>query len=262
MMNILTMKFGGSCITSSKSFLDIADIIIERKKEYPHLVVVVSAMGGMTDTLIKLAKEVNISPSKREQDMLISVGERISISLLAMAMEKKKKKAISFTGSQSGIITCCMHSNARIVDIKPKRILKELKKKKVVIVAGFQGMSTAGEITTLGRGGADTSAVALAVALQAKKVEFYKDVKGIYSKDPKKEATATFLPNLCYSEAEKIIEKGAEILHLRALKLAEKNEMLLHILPNEKVGRKEKKGTIIKGKKKRGKITPIYEEVC
>jgi aspartate kinase len=162
--------------------------------------------------------------------MLISVGERISISLLAIALDKKKIDAISFTGSQSGIITCSNHSEAKIITVKPKRIIEELKNNKVVIVAGFQGVSIEKEITTLGRGGSDTTAVALAISLCAKCVEFYKDVPGICSEDPKIYKDAKVYDFLSYEEALKIIEiKKAKVLHKRAIYLAKKNHIQLII---------------------------------
>ena len=224
------MKFGGSSVSNPDSFLSIADIILLRAKEYSQIAVVVSAMGDTTDQLIELAKKVHPDPPRREQDMLISVGERISISLLAMALARKGKEAISFTGSQSGIITCAKHSEARIIDIRPHRLIAQLKLGKIVIVAGFQGLGLHGEITTLGRGGSDTTAVALAIALKANKVEFYKDVPGIYSDDPKDNASALFHPKLSYEEAKVIAQNGCGVLHPRCLSLARNNGILLHVL--------------------------------
>ena len=239
----LIMKFGGASVASSSQFAKIAEIVLDRAQIYDHAVVVVSAMGNTTDQLLSLAKEVHPEPPRREQDMLISVGERVSIALLAMALAAKGKDAISFTGSQSGIITTCDHTEARILEIRPQRILKELAQNKIVIVAGFQGMSQQGEITTLGRGGSDTTAVALGVALRAEKVEFYKDVPGIFSHDPKKTAHATFFPSLSYQQALSLTEQGAKVLHHRCVSLALKNNLPLHILPFE--GFKNAEGTLI-----------------
>jgi len=182
-MNAIVLKFGGASLSTPKKMLKVADIIIERKKELKNIVVIVSAMGDTTDKLLKLARKIHTDPPKREQDMLISVGERISMSLLSMALQKKGINSISFTGSQSGIITCDNHFDAKIIDVKPFRIIDELKNNKIVIVAGFQGISQKKEITTLGRGGSDTSAVAIASAIEAESVDFYKDVMGIYNKD-------------------------------------------------------------------------------
>lgn len=225
----LIMKFGGASVQTPKHFSNIADIIIRRSLEYPRIVVVVSAMGGMTDHLISLANEVHPSPPRREYDMLVSAGERISISLLAMALAKKNKEAMSFTGSQSGIITSDDHTEAKIIDVKPSRLFASLEEGKIVIVAGFQGVSRQKEITTLGRGGSDTTAVALGIALEAD-VEFYKDVKGIYSSDPKKDPLAKYYQTLTHEEALKIvIESGGKVLHPRALTLASKNNLPLKI---------------------------------
>lgn len=225
----VVLKFGGASVAKVEQFAHIAEIICSRSEE-SDVVVVVSAMGGMTDDLLALAQKVHPSPPLRELDMLVSVGERVSIALLAMALQLKNKDAISFTGSQSGIITTCQHSEARIVDVKPFRILRELEKGRIVIVAGFQGVSQAGEITTLGRGGSDTTAVALAVALQASHVEFYKDVEGVYTDDPKKNATAAKFDLLGFDAALSIMEEGARVLHPRCVQLAKKNFLPLHVL--------------------------------
>lgn len=223
------MKFGGASVASSDHFALIADIVLAKAKMAP-VIVVVSAMGDTTDQLLALARKVNPEPPLREQDMLISVGERISISLLAMALQLKKCEAISFTGSQSGIITTSDHSEARIIAVRPHRLLQALRADKIVIVAGFQGVSREGEITTLGRGGSDTTAVALGVALGAERVEFYKDVQGIYSEDPKKNSNAIYYSHLSYENALAIAVKGGRVLHARCIALAAKNEMLLHVL--------------------------------
>ncbi len=229
----LVMKFGGSSVSTPEKFAYISEIILKKATTYPHIVIVVSAMGKTTDELLDLAKKVHPNPPKREQDMLLTVGERISIALLAMALALKQKEAISFTGSQSGIITSNCHCNAFIVDVRPHRILKALAAGKIVIVAGFQGMSLEGEITTLGRGGSDTSAVALAAALGAGKVEFYKDVLGIFDADPKLDNQAKIFPTLSFEEALEIAQKGAKVLHPRAIALAQKNQIPLHVLPFE-----------------------------
>jgi len=260
-MSCLVMKFGGVSVSNAKNILKIADIIIEKSREYKKLVVVVSAMGKTTDKLLKLSKSINENPPKREQDMLISVGERISMSLLSMALQKKGKKSISFTGSQSGIITCSNHLDAKIIDVKPFRIIKALEDNNIVIVAGFQGVSLDKEITTLGRGGSDTSAVALGVALNAN-VEFYKDVDGIYSKDPKKNKDAILYKNLTFEKALKIIEKNEKkILHPRCVKLALENNISLKILNFKKFknNKNKKKFTIIKKESFKKVSKNVYE---
>jgi aspartate kinase len=226
----LVMKFGGAALSTASQFDVIADLILKKREEYAYIVIVVSAMGETTNDLITLAKSVNSSPPQRELDMLLSVGERISMSLLAMNIAKKGAEAVSFTGSQSGIITSAEHSEAKIIEVKPHRILKSLEQNKIVIVAGFQGVSRHGEITTLGRGGSDTTAVSLAIALQAEKVEFYKDVPGFFSEDPKINTSANHLPILSYDEAIEIVAQGAKILHERSLRLARLNQIPLHIL--------------------------------
>lgn len=230
MDHTIILKFGGASVASPEAFSAISDIIIERKKNYQNVVVVVSAMGNTTDELIALAHKVNPNPPRREFDMLISVGERISISLLAMALAAKNIDAISFTGSQTGIITTNENGEAKIIDVKPKRLLPYLEQGKIVIVAGFQGMSIGGDITTLGRGGSDTTAVALAIAFAAEKVEFFKDVHGIYDKDPKNNSDAKLLPTLNYDEALKIIYAGAQVLHARCVAMAKKNNIKLRVL--------------------------------
>lgn len=261
-MKTLVMKFGGAAVATPQHFSRIADIIIQRRCDYPRLAVVISAMGNTTDQLIALAHAVNPSPPKREYDMLISVGERVSISLLAMALEAKGlHQAISFTGSQSGIITCQQHSEARIVDVRPRRLLEALDVGAVAIVAGFQGVSVQGEITTLGRGGSDTSAVALAAALGADKVEFFKDVDGLYPEDPKLHSKGEILPELTYEEALQIINKGADVLQARSVALAQRNGIILHVrsfinfIPNIH------SGTLVGGTGRGAKDkTPVYEE--
>lgn len=227
---MIVMKFGGASVASTLSFKKIAEIIAYRiRTERCPVAVVISAMANTTDQLLDLAKQVHPNPPKREQDMLVSVGERISISLLAMALSLLGIEAVSFTGSQSGIITDERHAEARIIDVRPRRILEALHAGKVAIIAGFQGVSRTGEITTLGRGGSDTSAVALAAALQAPCVDFYKDVDAIYESDPKKASDPKKLVALEYCEAKALAASGAKILHLRSIELAHKNNIQLTV---------------------------------
>jgi aspartate kinase len=219
-------------------------------------------MGDTTDELISLAHRVNPAPPRRELDMLISVGERISIALLAMAIAAKNKTAISFTGSQSGILTTPSHTDARIVDVRPHRLLPHLQQGTVVIVAGFQGMSTQGEITTLGRGGSDTTAVALAAALGARHVEFFKDVSGVFDCDPKKHDHAQLLRQMSFTNAFDLMKKGAQVLQARCVALAQKNAIALHVLPFEN-DKDEGIGTWIGPEslaaRKTKNFTPCYE---
>lgn len=226
-MKTLVLKFGGAAFSKASDFSNIAELITEHRKKTDNIVVVVSAMKDVTASFIRLSEKIHPDPPKREQDMLVSVGERISMSLLAMALDAIGVKAVSFTGSQSGIITNTAHANAMILDVRPHRIEWELKKGNVVIVAGFQGMSVEKEITTLGRGGSDTTAVALGVALDAEKVIFYKDVLGVYEKDPKINRSLSPISCLHYNEALAIVRCGAQILHERAIVLAKKNQMPL-----------------------------------
>lgn len=253
------MKFGGAAVATTKQFPRIAELVLEKKRTYHRIAVVLSAMGNTTDQLIGLAKEVNSNPPKREYDMLVSVGERISISLLAMALAVKNHEAYSFTGSQSGIITCSRHSDARIVDVRPQRLIPVLESGSVAIVAGFQGVSRGGEITTLGRGGSDTSAVALAVALGAERVEFFKDVAGVYSEDPKSDPAARLIEQLSYEEVLQILQKGAKILHPRSVELARANGMPLYVTSFHKEPPDDRCGTWICDPQTQRKTRPIYE---
>lgn len=258
--NTLIMKFGGAAVATPDHFSHVADIIISRKKEYQRIITVVSAMGDTTDQLIALAKKVNADPPRREYDMLVTVGERISCSLLAMALAAKGCDAISFTGSQSGIITCNQHSEAKIIDIRPMRILPILDSGKVVVVAGFQGVSKEGQITTLGRGGSDTTAVALGVSLDASLVEFFKDVSGVFDEDPKKNPKALFYETLTYCQALNVIAKGGKILHPRCVQLAGKNYLPLKVRSFKTYGTShDEKCTLIFENGKRPDM-PLFEE--
>lgn len=258
----LVMKFGGASVATPEHFSRISDIILDRMQEYSRIVTVVSAMGNTTDQLIELAKQVNPDPPRREYDMLVTVGERISIALLAMALAAKKQDAVSFTGSQSGIITCGHHTEARIIDVRPHRILPVLESKRVAIVAGFQGVSREGEITTLGRGGSDTTAVALGIALGASRVEFYKDVPGVFSEDPKKNASANMHSYLSYKDALDIVLQGAKVLHPRCIQLAHKNNLMLYVRSFNNTDPNKSSGTVIGEEKYSEAKAPIYEEEC
>ncbi|MCH9608808.1 MAG: Aspartokinase [Chlamydiales bacterium] len=226
----LIMKFGGGVLTS-ESFHRIADIIIQKKLVFGQIGVVVSAMRGVTNQLIALAKSVHPNPPRREYDMLVSVGERVSISLLAMALQNRGIEAVSFTGSQSGVITTDDHSSATIIDVRPTRLIAPLKEGKIVIVAGFQGVSQSKEITTLGRGGSDTTAVALGGALGADEVLFYKDVAGICPLDPKKDPTTKPFEHLSYLEALDLIHKTGNVIHPMAVEWAKKDKIPLRLSP-------------------------------
>lgn len=226
-MKIIVQKYGGTSVATVERIKNVARRVIETKAKGYLPVVVVSAMGDTTDQLITLAKAVNPSPSTREMDVLLSTGEQASIALLAMAIEGMGHKAISLTGIQGGIKTDTFYSKAKIDMIDTKRINDELEGGKVVIVAGFQGMTTLGDITTLGRGGSDTTAVALAVALDAEKCEIYTDVLGIYTTDPRIVKDASLLPSISYDELLEMAKLGAGVMHPRSVELARKNKMPL-----------------------------------
>lgn len=218
--NIIIQKYGGSSVESPERLKEVARRIIQCKEAGDHIVVVVSAMGNTTDELIELAHRISPVPARRELDMLLSVGERISMTLLSMAINDLGHKAISFTGSQSGIITDERHTNARIVEVRASRILEELEKDKVVIVAGYQGVSRSKEVTTLGRGGSDTTAIALAAALGARVCEIYTDVDGVYTADPGLVKDAKKHTRLSYDEMLSLSAAGGTILKKDAMEFA------------------------------------------
>lgn len=221
----VVMKFGGAALFDESSFERIADIISKKS----CCIVVVSAMYGETDRLTALAHNVVAHPDARELDMLLTAGERVSMSLLAMALKERGILAKSFTGSQSGIITSSEHTAAQIIDVRPFRIQSALDDGFVPIVAGFQGVSLEKEVTTLGRGGSDTTAVALGVAFGVPHVEFYKDVGAVFSKDPKTSPDALRHKALSFEQAALLAKTGAKILHPRAISLASKNGLPLHV---------------------------------
>ena len=213
-------KYGGSSVDSPEKIKRIAREISEAVKSGQEMVVVVSAMGHTTDELLSLAHQVAPTPSRRELDMLLTAGERISMALLSMALETERVSAISFTGSQSGIVTDSNHSRARILRILGDRIRTALQDQKVVIVAGFQGVSAEREITTLGRGGSDTTAVALAAALQADRCEIYTDVDQVASSDPRRIPKVRFYKEISKGCMEAFAAAGAQVLHARSVRLA------------------------------------------
>lgn len=214
------MKFGGSSVGTTERMGRVAQRIVEKKLQGDRVVVVVSAMGDTTDDLIDKAREINGNPPAREMDMLLTTGEQISVALLSMAIHKLGHGAKSYTGWQAGIVTEATHGKAKISDISPQRIFAALDEGNVVIVAGFQGMTEGGEITTLGRGGSDTTAVALAAALKADVCEIYTDVDGIYSTDPRVVKCARKLDEISYDEMLELAHLGAAVLHPRAVEYA------------------------------------------
>jgi aspartate kinase len=219
-MSIIVQKYGGSSVADVEKIREVAARVKARKQEGHGLVVVVSAMGDTTDELLALARKVSRDPPRRELDMLLTCGERISMALLSMALQELGVPAISFTGSQSGIITNDAHAQARIVEVRPYRIQDELALGKVVIVAGYQGVSYKREVTTLGRGGSDTTAVALAAALGALACEIYSDVDGVFTADPRLVPDARKLEQLSYEEMQALASTGARVLNAQAVEFA------------------------------------------
>ena len=219
-MGLIVQKFGGTSVANVEKIQNVATRVIEEKNRGNHVIVVVSAMGKSTDELVGLAKEISSSPNKREMDMLLTTGEQITISLLAMALTEKGYPAVSLTGWQAGIKTEPVHGNARIVDIDTNRLETELSQGKIVIVAGFQGITEDGAISTLGRGGSDTTAVALAAALKAEKCDIYTDVTGVYTTDPRYVKNARKLSSVSYDEMLELAHLGAGVLHPRAVEFA------------------------------------------
>ena len=227
-MGIVVQKYGGSSVADVERIGYVADRVAAAKRAGRDVVVVVSAMGDTTDELLALARKVSASPSRRELDMLLSAGERISMALLSMALEERGVPAVSFTGSQSGIITNDAHANARIVEVRPFRVQDELERGRVVIVAGYQGVSYKREVTTLGRGGSDTTAVALAAALQAEACEIYSDVAGVFSADPRVVPGARRLAEISYEEMQELAEAGARVLNAQAVEFAKEKGIAIY----------------------------------
>jgi aspartate kinase len=225
----IVMKFGGTSVGDPQKLKDVAARIVAAHAEGTRVVAVLSAMGDTTDELVRLAYEISPSPEPRELDMLISVGERISCALAAMAIHDLGDEAISLTGSQAGIVTDTVHGKAKIVDVRAQRIHEALDQDKVVLVAGFQGVSTTLDITTLGRGGSDTTAVALAAALAAGHCEIYTDVAGVFSADPRIVPNARKLHAVSYDEMLELSASGAKVLQLRSVEVARNYGVKLHV---------------------------------
>ncbi len=228
-MSLIVQKFGGSSVANADRIKNVASRVARYYEEGHSLVVVVSALGDTTDELVDLSGQITKNPSRREMDMLLSTGEQISVALLAMALHELKCGAISFTGAQVGIRTDSSFTKARIVDISTDRIRKELKANKVVIVAGFQGTSSDHEITTLGRGGSDLTAVALAKALDADACEIYTDVEGIYTTDPRLVKDARKIARISYEEMLELASSGAQVMQSRSIEVAGKFDIPIHV---------------------------------
>ena len=229
-MKLIVQKFGGSSVRDAQRIQNVAGIIADTYRAGNNVIAVLSAQGDTTDELIEKAREISDNPSKREMDMLLSTGEQISIALCAMALEKMGIPAVSLAAWQVGIQTDRTYSNARIKRIDHERIESELDRKKVVLVAGFQGINRYGDVTTLGRGGSDTRAVALAAAFNADLCQIYTDVDGVYTTDPRIVANARKLPEITYDEMLELASQGAQVLHNRSVELAKKYNVNMEVL--------------------------------
>lgn len=249
-MSLIVQKFGGSSVANAERVMNVASIVTDTYAKGNDVVVVVSAQGDTTDDLIEKANEINPKASKREKDMLLAAGEQISISLLAMAIEKLGYHAVSLLGWQAGFNTTSAHTSARIRKVEPDRIKKELDKKNIVIVAGFQGLSKYGDITTLGRGGSDTSAVAIAAAMHADLCQIFTDVEGVYTADPRKVKNAKKLQEISYDEMLELATLGAQVLNNRSVEMAKKYNIELEVLSSMT----KASGTIVKEKTKMEKM--------
>ena len=229
-MGLIVQKYGGSSVADAAGLKRVANRIVAAKRDGNQVVVVVSAMGDTTDELIDLAEQITPIPQGRELDMLLTAGERISMALLAMAINNLGHEALSFTGSQAGVITTSAHGRARIIDVTPGRIKEALDAGAIAIVAGFQGISQdTKDVTTLGRGGSDTTAVALAAALDADVCEIYTDVDGVFSADPRVVPTARKLKTVTYDEMLELAASGAKVLHLRCVEYARRYNLPIHV---------------------------------
>jgi len=226
---LIVQKYGGSSVATPQRIKKIAERVVKTKKENHKLVVVVSAMGDTTDNLIKLMEKINPDPPKRELDLLLSTGEVVSAALLAAAISAKDEKAVAFTAYQGGIITDEIHTKARIQRINTRKILEELNRGNILVIAGFQGVTPNDAITTLGRGGSDTTAVAVAAALKADICEIYTDVEGVFTADPRIVPQARKLKKISYDEMLELASLGTKVLHLRAVEIAKKFKVPLHI---------------------------------
>ena len=236
-MAVIVQKYGGTSVSDVDKLKKIAKTIAAVKKQGYDVVAVVSAMGKTTNELVNLAKQISSNPTRREMDMLLSTGERTTMALLCIALNELEIEAISLTGSQAGIITNDRHNDASIIEIRPIRVQDELDKGKVIIIGGFQGVSYKRDITTLGRGGSDTSAIALAAALGAERCEIYSDVDGVYTTDPNLVKSAKHLPELSYQQLQEMSAAGAKVLNAQAVQFAKENKITLYARSTFQPGR-------------------------
>jgi len=240
-MALIVQKYGGSSVANVERIRHVARRVVKKKKQGNQMVVVVSAIGDTTDELVELSQQITKNPNEREMDMLLSTGEQISVALLAIAIHQLGHKAISFTGPQVGILTDKSHTKARILDINTERIRKALRDDQIVIVAGFQGKTVSEEITTLGRGGSDLTAVALAKALRAKQCEIYTDVDGIFTADPRIVKKAQKIEQISYEEILELAALGAKVMHSRSVEVGMKFRVPIYV----RNSRHEGEGTLI-----------------
>lgn len=254
MNEIVVQKFGGTSVADTEKIKNVAKAVIKEKELGNDVVVVVSAMGHTTDYLVQMAKDLNENPSGREMDMLLSTGEGVSIALLTMALQAQGHDAISLNASQIGIITESVHQKARIIDIKTDKLRQNLNEGKIIVVAGFQGITEEGEITTLGRGGSDTSAVALAASLNAKRCDIYTDVEGVYTTDPRTVPTASKLEDISYDEMLELARVGANVLHPRSVETAKQFNIPLRV---RSAFKSDDLGTLIIGAKSMELYRPV-----
>ena len=241
MNKLIVKKFGGTSVANAERIEAVADLVAKSVEDGNEVVVVLSAMGKSTDELIKLSKEINPNPDLREYDALVSTGEQISVALLAMALQKRNIKGKSFTAYQLGIRTNSMYSRARILDVQVEKIKEEISNGVVPVITGFQGMNDEGDITTLGRGGSDTTGVALAVALEASECQIYTDVDGVFTTDPRLYDKARLLKKVTFEEMLELSSMGAKVLQLRAVEYASKYQMPIRVLSSFNAG----EGTLI-----------------
>lgn len=254
MKNIVVQKFGGTSLADTDKIKKVADAVIKEKENGNDVVVVVSAMGHTTDYLVKMAKEISATPSEREMDMLLSTGEGVSMALLSMAIQSKGYKAVSLNAMQIGIMTENVHQKARIIDIKTDKLTKNLNEGSIIVVAGFQGTTECGEITTLGRGGSDTSAVALAAALGALRCDIYTDVEGVYTTDPRIVPNASKLDSVSYGEMLELARVGANVLHPRSVETAKQFNVQMRVRSTFNL---ENLGTLITGEENMEIYKPV-----
>jgi len=226
---VIVQKYGGTSVGDAARIHAVADRVVRAREQGYDVVVVVSAMGDTTDDLMNMAHDLSPIPNPRELDMLLTAGERIAMSLLAIAINELGHRAASYTGSQAGIITDSRHGNAKIIDVRPGRILEAVEQGNIVIVAGFQGVSATADVTTLGRGGSDTTAVALADALGAEFCEIYTDVPGVFTADPRVEPSARMLHAVSFEEMLELAASGAKVLQSRSVEYARRSGVLLHV---------------------------------